>query len=100
MVAAIDQARSRLAKFWRVFEHPEHGESDLCLKVKVSDGDQVEHFWVAGIEWKEGKIRGTISNEPEFVRTVKLGQRIWMSETDISNWMYTRDGKMHGNHTM
>jgi uncharacterized protein YegJ (DUF2314 family) len=100
MAAAIEKARGTLPEFWRVFERPERGESDFCLKVKITDRDDVEYFWLADIERKDGRILGKISNEPEFVKSVKLDQRLTIDEADISDWMYMRDGKLHGNYTL
>ena len=35
----------------------------------------------------------------EIVRSVKLGDRIPIPDADITDWMYRRDGKMHGSYT-
>lgn len=100
MTAAIASARASLPGFWKIFDHPEHGESDFCLKVKIEDKGEVEYFWLANIERQGGKIYGVISNEPEFVKSVKAGQRLEVNEADISDWMYTRDARLHGNYTL
>ena len=43
---------------------------------------------------------GTISNDPNIVASVKLGDRIAIPEADISDWLYMREGKMVGNRTL
>lgn len=100
MNAAIAKARSSLPDFWQIYDKPQHGETDFSLKVKITDGSEVEHFWTADIERKDGKIYGIISNEPDLVHNVKMGQKITINEADISDWMYIRDGKMYGNYTL
>jgi uncharacterized protein YegJ (DUF2314 family) len=100
MNAAIAKARSTLPDFWQVFEKPQKSESNFALKVKITDGQEVEHFWAIDIERKDGKILGTINNDPEMVHNVKTGQRITIGEADISDWLYMRDGKMVGNFTL
>ena len=100
MNAAIAKARASLPQVWQVFEHPEHGENDFCLKVKITDKTEVEHFWAADIERTNGIIKGTISNDPEFVHNVKNGDRITIPEADISDWLYMKDKKMVGNQTL
>jgi uncharacterized protein YegJ (DUF2314 family) len=100
MVAAIAKARSTLPQFWKVFEKPEHGESDFSLKVKITDKNGTEHFWATDIKRRDGKIMGTINNDPNIVSSVKLGDRIEIPEADISDWLYMRDGKMVGNSTL
>ena len=100
MNAAIAKARDTLPQFWQTFEKREHGESDFALKVKITDRKGTEHFWLVDIERKDGKTLGTINNDPDIVRNVKLGDRIPIPEADISDWLYLRDGKMVGNYTL
>lgn len=100
MNAAIAKARETLPHFWQVFGKPERGESDFALKVKITDSHGTEHFWAIDIENQNGKIKGTINNDPNFVKAVKLGSRIEIPEADISDWMYMREEKMVGNYTL
>jgi uncharacterized protein YegJ (DUF2314 family) len=100
MVAAITKARDTLPHFWKVFDKPERGESGFSLKVKITDKGGTEHFWATDIERRDGKIMGTINNDPNVVATVKLGNRIPIPEADISDWLYMRDKKMVGNETL
>ncbi|MFO1512752.1 MAG: DUF2314 domain-containing protein [Verrucomicrobiota bacterium] len=100
MNAAIAKARGMLPHFWQVFEKPSPGESDFALKVKITDKNGTEHFWANEIKRQNGKIMGTINNDPNTVKTVKLGSRIEIPEADISDWMYMRGGKMVGNFTL
>jgi uncharacterized protein YegJ (DUF2314 family) len=100
MVAAIAKARASLPKFWEIFEKRNQGESDFSLKVKITDKNGTEHFWATEVERRGGKLMGTINNDPNTVASVKLGDRIEIPEADISDWLYMREGKMHGNHTL
>jgi len=100
MEAAIKKARDSLPQFWKAIEEKKHGESDFCLKVRISDSRGAEHFWVTDIERRDGKTIGTIGNDPDIVASVKLGDRIEIVESDISDWLYMRDGKMVGNETL
>ena len=100
MNAAIAKARADLPNFWRKFEQPGPDDSDFALKVKITDSHGVEHFWLTDLERKDGKITGTVNNDPQTVQNVKLGDRIPIPESDITDWMYMRNGKMHGNGTV
>ncbi len=100
MNAAIAKARASLPDFWKVYGKPEHGESDFSLKVKINDKEQTEYFWVVDLDQRDGKIFGTINNDPDIVKNVKLGDRIAVNEPDISDWLYLRNGKMVGNYTL
>jgi uncharacterized protein YegJ (DUF2314 family) len=64
------------------------------------DGSQTEYFWLGDLERHSGKVSGTVNNTPELVKNVKEGDRISVMEGEIADWMFMRDGKMHGNFTL
>ena len=100
MVGAMKTARETLPHFWQVYEKPARGETNFALKVKITDKLGTEHFWATDVERRDGKILGTINNDPNIVKSVKLGDRMEIPEADISDWLYMRDGKMIGNQTI
>jgi len=101
MVAATVKARESLPKFWTVFENPTQGEKSFALKVAITDSHGTEQFWITGIERKDGKVKGSINNDPFIVASVKNGDRVEVPEKDITDWLYIRaDRKMAGNYTM
>jgi len=100
MNAAIARGRDTLPQFWKVFQNPEHGETNFALKVKITDGKGTEYFWAIDLEHRDGKTMGTINNDAETVKTVKLGDRIAIPAADMADWSYFRDGKMVGNYTL
>lgn len=100
MLAAIAKARGTLPQFWEIFDKREHSESDFSLKGKITDKHGTEFFWLTDIERKDGQLSGIVNNDPDIVKNVKFGQRIPISEADIADWLYMRDGKMVGNYTL
>jgi uncharacterized protein YegJ (DUF2314 family) len=100
MQAAIEKGRKTLPHFWKVFETRPGDEQNFSLKVKINDDSKVEYFWVVDLEREDGKISGTINNEPGIVENVAMGDRIAVPEDDICDWLYIRDRKMVGNYTV
>lgn len=100
MNAAIAKARATLPQFWERYAKPGPGEESFGLKVAISGGGHIEHFWLIGIKRENGVLSGEINNDPNWVTTVKLGQRYVIPEKDISDWIYMRDGKIMGAYTM
>jgi uncharacterized protein YegJ (DUF2314 family) len=100
MLAAIARARKSLPEFWTKLERPSNGEGDFSLKVRIKDEHGTEHFWVTNLNRRNGTITGVINNDPEIVHSVKIGQQITVPESDISDWMYLRNGKIYGNETV
>lgn len=99
MKAAIEKSRGLLPHFWRTFETHKRGESDFCIKMRITGSGQIEHFWLTNLERNNGHIYGTINNDPERVKTVHFGQRVEIPAADITDWMYLREGRMIGNYT-
>lgn len=100
MNAAIQKARDSLPLFWQVFRDRPAEVTYFSLKVGISDGTTTEHFWTSDIELGEGVISAVIDNDPVMVKTVARGQRIAISEPDISDWMFVRNGKIVGGETL
>ncbi|MBL9163420.1 MAG: DUF2314 domain-containing protein [Planctomycetaceae bacterium] len=70
------------------------------MKVPIADGEAVEHFWLVGVTYQNGEFSGTINNEPGMVSNVQMGDRRQVAKAEISDWLFMRDGKMHGNYTL
>ena len=101
MGAAKANARATLAKFWRAYENPGPGERDFALKVALPFAqNNTEHIWVSDIQRDGSSVSGVINNVPRDVKTLRLGQRIQIRDEQISDWMYLREGKIVGNHTL
>jgi uncharacterized protein YegJ (DUF2314 family) len=100
MNAAIAKARAGLPAFWTAIAEPAPGTESYAIKVRISEGDKVEHFWASDVQRQDGRITAVIANEPQIVGTVRVGQRIEVPEADISDWMYMRKGKIVGNETL
>ena len=99
MNAAIAHARETLPGFWKEFQNPKPSDH-FNLKVKITDSNGTEYFWAGSLQRRGSAITGVIDNDPNIVRSVKLGQRINIPDADIADWLYMRDGKMHGNYTL
>lgn len=100
MNAAIHKARASIGMFWKSYETPGAGETDHALKVAVAGNGTTEHFWLTRIKRDGEKYSGVISNQPQSVKTVKIGQRFQFTADMVSDWTFKRHGKLVGNETM
>ena len=98
MDAAIARARSEVDQF--ITEMSQGNGTDFAVKVPIQDKEETEHFWLTDIVYRDGKFEGVIGNEPGVVTNVKIGQKWTVKKSEISDWMFMRAGKMHGNYTM
>ena len=98
MDAAIARARGEVDRF--ISELAQPTGTAYAVKAPIEDANGTEHFWLVDVTYQNGQFEGTIDNEPGIVGNVKMGQKWTIKKTDISDWMFMRDGKMYGNYTM
>ena len=98
MDAAIARARSEIDIF--IAELAAGNGTDFGVKAPIEDNGEVEHFWLTDVTYSDGTFEGLIGNDPGMVRNVTFGQKWKISKTEISDWTFMRDGKMHGNYTL
>ena len=53
-----------------------------------------------GGSYRDGRFEGAIDNEPGIVSNVTIGQQWGVDKSEVSDWMYLRDGKVYGNYTL
>lgn len=100
MKAAIDHAQATLDEFLRLHAHPPTGASGFKLKVRIEDVHGVEHMWVLPFRQSGAGFTGILADEPDYVRSVKNGQRLDFQRDQISDWGYVQDGKQRGSFTV
>ena len=98
MTAATERAISEVDAF--IADLNSGRSENYAVKAPIEDAGETEHFWLIDVKFAGGKFTGTINNEPGMVSNVKLGQQWTLGKTEISDWMYMRDGKMYGNYTL
>jgi len=93
LAAATAEARQRWSEFLAAFakRYPQQGFA--VKKAFVEDG-RVEHMWVSVVSIEGPIIRGWLSNTPGMVKSLKFGDAVELSDTEVEDWMYT-DGKQN-----
>lgn len=112
MTRAFELAKAGVDDFLAKAENPPAGTYNYTVKIGiVDDGDSYrinsfsegsissEFFWLSDIEKNESGYTGRISNEPEMVEHIEMGQTIAFTKEDIADWFYMDDKGMTGNFT-
>jgi uncharacterized protein YegJ (DUF2314 family) len=99
MAAAIQKARATLPDFLKLARAPRPRTRDFAVKVGITENDDVEYFWITPFRQETSGFSGEISNAPQLVKKVKLGQRITFQENEIVDWLYGEGGRMVGSFT-
>ena len=95
-----ENARETLPVFIRRLQNPLEGEGNFRIKYPFrADGGSVfgrEQIWLEDIDFRDGAYHGTPANTPYHVSTLKTGDTVTFEIDDITDWMYTRRGKIAG----
>lgn len=106
MQAAYLRARETFRYFWREqfweYRRIVPGLSISSVKLPFSDGDlsdsksDVEQMWVNEIDFDGRHIKGTLLNEPNWLKSVKAGDQVNVPVGAISDWMYAIGDDVYG----
>lgn len=98
---AIEKAGLTLWYFENSLKSPVAGQEYFSIKVLIEDSGKVEHIWLTAPDFdEEGNLFGEVGNEPVQVKTVKLGQKIGVMRSLISDWMIVEKGRLVGGYTI
>lgn len=98
---AIAKANLTLWYFEASLQNQQPYQSYFSVKVKIVDGDNLEHIWLTDPHFdEEGNLFGTVGNEPVDVKTVKMNQKIGVDRAHISDWMIVEHSRLIGGYTI
>jgi uncharacterized protein YegJ (DUF2314 family) len=86
MKEAIAKAKATSVDFIKAFHAQKAGTKNFCVKKPYSEPDGgLEHMWIKITDERNGILEGIIANEAENTREVKVGQRVWLNISEISD---------------
>jgi uncharacterized protein YegJ (DUF2314 family) len=96
---AITAARSSVDDFISELPRLRAGGAYVSVKAPVPAGNEIEHIWLADLEYREGTFYGTLGNEP-LSAAVAFGDPYSISADEISDWMALRGDQLYGGYTI
>ena len=100
MNEAIKKSRQTFNDFIDVFQNPKRNQTDFSVKMPFPASNGVEHIWLINIETKKGKLYGQVGNVPDDVTTIKIGDKVEIMQSRISDWFYIQDNTLIGGLTI
>jgi len=96
----IDEARQSVNEFLSELNNPNTEGTDFSIKYPFDTDPgspcEVEHMWIVDLENSDGKYFGILSNEPYYIKSMKMGDRIEFDINMVSDWKYVKDGYLVG----
>ena len=105
MNAAIAKGRATLPTFWASYDAPKSSETGHSLKVRfINPRTNGEHIWMADVKkTADGRYSGRFAETGKRAICPARRPARWPCSrklTDISDWMFTRNGKIVGGETI
>lgn len=101
MNAAIARARATLPVFWASYDAPKRTETEHSLKVRFGTAGNGEHIWMSDVKkLPSGEYAARFADIPRNLPGKRFGDLAGFEETDISDWMFMRNGKIVGGETI
>jgi uncharacterized protein YegJ (DUF2314 family) len=100
MKAAIEKARATLPEFVRALKAPRPSQTGFSIKTPISDGKITEHMWLNPVTFDGTKYHGTVNNQPDKVKGVRLGSKRSIEPQQVTDWMYLEEKRLVGGFTI
>jgi uncharacterized protein YegJ (DUF2314 family) len=98
--AAMALARRNLPKFIARLTDPAYAHCDFSVKVRMSQGDIVEHIWMTDVRYDGALFHGMISNEPLDLEGIEMGAQASATADEISDWVIWEGEELRGGFTV
>jgi uncharacterized protein YegJ (DUF2314 family) len=100
--AAIAKAKDTLPTFFERLAAPQPGDSQFLVKLRYPKSKTTghEHIWAKDVVRNGDAVTATIDNEPRDIASLAKGQRVTVPVSEITDWLYVRDGKYQGAYTV
>jgi len=98
MNSAMEFAKKTLNDFDDALDNLEN--ENFALKIRFDVDDKTEDIWAVNIGKIDGKYFGNIDNLPNSITEIKLNNKVRIEKEKISDWMYSKNGKLFGGFTI
>lgn len=107
MMEAYKNAQETFKYFWRELSWEERriipaldfAYLKIGFKSNKKECPTYEHMWVSDFVFNGNNISGILMNQPRWV-SLKEGDKIIAEFNDISDWIFSVDGKVYGGYTV
>ncbi len=89
------EAQRRWPEFLDAFRQRQSGQL-FSVKAMISDGKLKERVWIRVYNINGEKIAGLIDSHPSRLTDLKQGDRVWATSSEISDWMFVKQGNLVG----
>ena len=100
MNLAIERAKQTFGQFDTAFKNGHFDTSQFSLKVRFGLENGGEHIWTYGISFENNAYYGIIDENAVQATNIKRGDKVKITESNLSDWMYPDNGILRGGYTI
>ena len=98
---AAMQARATLHEFTDVIVEQNTNLAYIAIKKSFEEGLVEEWIWINNVSFDGTNFRGQVSNEPQLITGVQIGEQVEVNWDEICDWMVVyQDGQLRGGYTI
>ena len=101
---AIEKGKKTLPVFFARLAKPQDGDSQFLVKIRYDTGEGEnkggEHLWAENVVRTGDNVTATIANVPVKIPNLTKGQRVTVPVSQLTDWLYVREGKYRGAYTV
>ena len=100
MNSAINNAKMSLDKFDIAFKSNDTAFMDFSIKKRYNTPTGGgEHMWISVINISDSGYTGYVNNDADETTEVKYGDTVFVSKSEITDWMYLDNNILRGGYT-
>jgi uncharacterized protein YegJ (DUF2314 family) len=96
----MEDARTTIADFIEIIDDtsidPYSRSVKFPFETDAGSVNQIEHIWITAITKENNKYYGIVANDPFYIKSMKLGDKIEFDINKVSDWKYVKDGYLIG----
>jgi uncharacterized protein YegJ (DUF2314 family) len=96
----VPKAQATIGEFIQRLDHPPASQTDIGLKVRLTDGHQVEHVWLANVRHAGNRFSGIINNTVEKLADRQIGDSVTVGLHQVSDWLAIDAGRLIGGYSI
>lgn len=99
LIGAERNARERFGEFVESFELRNPSDT-FAVKAAFRDDFGLEYLWVRVRHLDDDNLHGTLDNEPNALKSVRLGQPVKVARDLVNDWLVVQNGRVLGGFTL
>ena len=98
LAAVARKARTRLSELRPLVQKGLRPPQKLLIKAPFpTDDGNIEHMWLEVTTFTKDQLRGTLANEPQNIKDLRIGAKVETSLPQVSDYLYTHpNGSVEG----